>query len=57
MTKKRPGGIVHEYHYAFRGGPQFWKRGTEIGKGTPECSRAYRDVILNRPAFAGGLSS
>ena len=31
VTKKRPGGIVREYHYTFRGGPQFWKSGTEIG--------------------------
>lgn len=45
VSKKLSNGDSKEYHYAFRGGPQFWNTDSEIEKHDPLYYAALTDAI------------
>lgn len=47
VTKKLSGGQKKEYHYAFRGGPQFWTTDADFAVDDPRYSAALTDALRN----------
>jgi integrase len=49
VSKKLATGEKRKYHFAFRGGPCFWKSSDSFEPGDPEYAIAFADVLRGAP--------
>lgn len=57
VTKKLASGKTVEYHYAFRGGPRFWRSDSGVPRHGPEYFAAYHEVLEQQQPSRGKFRS
>ncbi|MCV2866506.1 tyrosine-type recombinase/integrase [Albidovulum sediminicola] len=55
VRKRLVTGAVVTYHYAYRGGPQFWKSTSEVKQGTPDYLEAF--IRASKPQLLAAVPS
>lgn len=53
VSRPSASGKVIEYHYAWRGGPRFWRSGMSIAVNGPDYFSAYRQALEGRNPSKG----